>query len=95
MQIKFKLNLSKINIWQVIRLLYRFSLICGFLAVISVFIFLYVYFYQPITEARITVNLTYDTIYQKVNKSLFDKITKNLDERKQEKIDLSEITNPF
>ena len=47
------------------------------------------------TEARITVTLTYDAIYQKINKVLFDKISKKLDERKLTPLDSGQVRNPF
>lgn len=91
----FKISFSKINPWKILRFVYKTLLLAAVFLVAGVFVFLYIYFYQPVTEARITVNLTYDAIYQKINKALFEKVEKKLDERKQTTIDPASIKNPF
>lgn len=95
MKLNLKISLANINPWKILRFVYKLFLLAGVISVIAVFVFLYIYFYRPVTEARITVTLTYDAIYQKINKALFDKISKKLDERKQTSLDPSTIKNPF
>mgnify|MGYP001568156553 CR=1 FL=1 len=95
MKLNLKISFSNINPWKILRFVYKIFLLTGVLSVIAVFIFLYIYFYQPVTEARITVTLTYDAIYQKINKVLFDKISKKLDERKLTPLDSGQVRNPF
>jgi len=95
MKLNFKISLANINPWKILRFIYKIFLLAGVFSVIAIFVFLYIYFYQPVTEARITVTLTYDAIYQKINKTLFDKISKKLDERKQSSLDAASIRDPF
>ena len=95
MKLNFKISLANINPWKILRFIYKIFLLAGVFSVIAIFVFLYIYFYQPVTEARITVTLTYDAIYQKINKILFDKISKKLDERKQSSLDAASIRDPF
>ena len=95
MKLNFKISLANINPWKILRFIYKIFLLAGVFSIIAIFVFLYIYFYQPVTEARITVTLTYDAIYQKINKTLFDKISKKLDERKQSSLDAASIRDPF
>ena len=95
MNLNLKISLANINPWKILRFIYKIFLLAGVFSVIAIFVFLYIYFYQPVTEARITVTLTYDAIYQKINKILFDKISKKLDERKQSSLDAASIRDPF
>lgn len=95
MKLNLKISLADINPWKILRFAYKIFLLVGVLSVIAIFVFLYFYFYQPVTEARTTVTLTYDAIYQKINKTLFDKISKKLDERRQTTLDSSSVRNPF
>lgn len=95
MKLNLKISLANINPWKILRFVYKIFLLAGVFSVIAVFVFLYIYFYQPVTEARITVTLTYDAIYQKINKALFDKISKKLDERKQSSLDAASVRDPF
>jgi len=95
MKLNLKISLANINPWKILRFIYKIFLLAGVFSVIAIFVFLYIYFYQPVTEARITVTLTYDAIYQKINKILFDKISKKLDERKQSSLDAASIRDPF
>ena len=95
MKLNFKISLANINPWKILRFIYKIFLLAGVFSIIAIFVFLYIYFYQPVTEARITVTLTYDAIYQKINKILFDKISKKLDERKQSSLDAASIRDPF
>ena len=95
MKISFKNPFANINQWKILRFGYKALILCAVAIVIANFIFLYWYFYRPVTEARITVTLTYDAIYQKINKTLFDKISKKLEERKQPTADIIPIRDPF
>ena len=95
MKLNLKISLANINPWKILRFIYKIFLLAEVFSVIAIFVFLYIYFYQPVTEARITVTLTYDAIYQKINKTLFDKISKKLDERKQSSLDAASIRDPF
>ena len=95
MKLNLKISLANINPWKILRFIYKIFLLAGVFSIIAIFVFLYIYFYQPVTEARITVTLTYDAIYQKINKTLFDKISKKLDERKQSSLDAASIRDPF
>ena len=95
MKLNLKISLANINPWKILRFIYKIFLLAGVFSVIAIFVFLYIYFYQPVTEARITVTLTYDAIYQKINKTLFDKISKKLNERKLAPLDSASVRNPF
>lgn len=94
MNINIQFSKLEFNRWKVLRVAYKLIIALALLAVVADFAFLYLYFYQPIAEARTTVNLTYDAIYQKINKTLFDKISKTNEERKQSPIPAS-IRDPF
>ena|SRR3989344_6501922 len=96
MNLRFNISFANINPWKILRFVYKAILLVSILLVIGNFTFLYVYFYQPITEAQITVTLTYDTIFQKINKALFERVSKKIEERKIEStIDTSTIRDPF
>ena len=95
MKLNLKISFSNINPWKILPLCLQNIFIDRGLIGDRCFFFLYIYFYQPVTEARITVTLTYDAIYQKINKVLFDKISKKLDERKLTPLDSGQVRNPF
>lgn len=95
MKLRFNISFRTINPWKILRFTYKTLLIVSILLIIANFFFLYIYFYQPVTEARITVTLTYDTIFQKINKALFDRVSDKIEKRRESMIDTTNIRDPF
>ncbi len=95
MKFNITFSLNKFNPWKILRFVYKIFLLLAILVVAGNFIFLYQYFYQPVTEARITVVLTYDSIFQKINKALFERVSDKIEKRKETTIDTTNIRDPF